>query len=448
MKTEFIRRESSNRRLILIYAGWSTVPSLFSDVGISGWDVAVTYDYSDLSADTSFLEGYSTVWVFAWSLGVRMAAVSLPPEKITAAYAINGTLFPADDGEGIPEAVYEATAANLDKRNLLKFRRRMAGDAQTFRRLFAEEPDDVETECLRSQLYTVRDSSLPEKMLPWRRAYISDNDLIFPPANMQRSWERLGVETIRVAAPHFVPMKEIVSGIVPECSMISRRFESASLSYNDNAPAQKEIATHLACILSESCPAKNKRVLEIGPGTGLFTSLYHEILEPESAVFVDIASVGPFGIAATETYHKEDAETWITECRNDFDYILSASTLQWFCDPGEFITNCRKALRPGGRLVISSFLPGNLGELDALRPSPIVYHDATAYRGWMEENFSDVLVESGEIRLSFPSPRDLMLHLKLTGVAGSAPSPGISPTALRNIRHITYRPVYMTGVLR
>lgn len=448
MKTEFIRRDSSNRRLILIYAGWSTGPSLFSDVGISGWDVAVTYDYTDLSADTSFLEGYSTVLVFAWSLGVRMAAVSLPPEKITAAYAINGTLFPVNDTEGIPEAIYEATAANLDRRNLLKFRRRMAGDAQTFHKYFSGESNDAETECLRSQLYTVRDSILPEKKLPWRRAYISDNDLIFPPANMQRSWKHLGVETIRTETPHFVPMKDVISGIVPESSLISRRFESASDSYNNNAPAQKEIAAHLAGILAESGPAKGKRILEIGPGTGLFTSLYGSILAPRRAEFVDIATVGPFGIAETETYHKQDAETWITQYRNDFDYILSASTVQWFCDPEVFISNCRKALRPGGRLLISSFLPGNLGELDSLRPSPIFYHHADTYRKWMEKNFSDVSVESEEIRLSFSSPRDLMLHLKLTGVAGSAPSPGISPAALRNIRHITYRPVYMTGVLR
>ena len=93
----------------------SLTGSLYQDIEITGWDVAVVYDYSDLSVDLSFLEGYNTVWLFAWSLGVRMAAASLPPEKITAAFAINGTLSPVSDTEGIPPKIYNATADNLDE---------------------------------------------------------------------------------------------------------------------------------------------------------------------------------------------------------------------------------------------------------------------------------------------------------------------------------------------
>ena len=77
MKIEYISHNPGCRSLILVYAGWSTSPSLYQDIEITGWDVAVVYDYSDLSVDLSFLEGYNTVWLFAWSLGVRLSLIHI-----------------------------------------------------------------------------------------------------------------------------------------------------------------------------------------------------------------------------------------------------------------------------------------------------------------------------------------------------------------------------------
>lgn len=81
MKIEFISHNPENSSLILIFAGWSTVPSLYEDVHMTGWDAAVIYDYDNLNLDFSFLDKYSTVWMFAWSLGVRIAAITLPAKK-------------------------------------------------------------------------------------------------------------------------------------------------------------------------------------------------------------------------------------------------------------------------------------------------------------------------------------------------------------------------------
>ena len=95
--------------------------------------------------------------------------------------------------------------------------------------------------------------------------------------------------------------------------------------------------------------------------------------------------------------------------------------------------------------MLSSFLPGNLGELDALRPSPIHYHNETEYREWMEKYFTNIKIHAEEILLEFSSHRELLMHLKHTGVAGSAPSPHVSPAALRSIHTITYHPIYITA---
>ena len=141
MKIDFLCRDDNNTRLILIYAGWSAGPSIAADVRMEGWDVAVVHDY-----------------LFAWSLGVYAASVTLPPDRVTAAFAINGTLSPVDDSHGIPAAVFRGTAAGLDARNLMKFRMRMMSGRSEWeakRHLFDDAADGDRIENLRHQLEIV-----------------------------------------------------------------------------------------------------------------------------------------------------------------------------------------------------------------------------------------------------------------------------------------------------
>lgn len=448
MKIEFISQNSENSSLILIFAGWSTTPSLYGDVRMTGWDVAVIYDYDNLNLDFSFLDKYSTIWVFAWSLGVRIAAITLPANKITAAYAINGTLSPVDDEEGIPVEIYNGTAENLDARNLKKFRRRMAADADTFRRVFDSDFSEDEIVSLKKQLYLIGLLDVPNNELPWRRAYIGTDDKIFPPANMERCWNKISVEIVKLPNAHYIPLLDIVKSVIPDYDTIAKRFHDALNTYDDNARAQQMIVNTLTGRLSTLNIPTGTKILEIGPGTGLFTYKYAKVLKPSELHFVDIAPVCPMNVADKEKYFCEDAEKWMRECAEKYDCILSSSTIQWFANIPEFLYNCSKALRPGGRILLSSFLPGNLGELDALRPSPIHYHAESEYRRWLEEFFTDIEIRKEEITLKFSSPRELMMHLKYTGVAGSAPSPHVSPASLRNIHAITYRPIYISATRR
>lgn len=444
MKVEYLSHHSGSRSLILIFAGWSTQPHLYRNIRMEGWDVAVVYDYSDLSLDQSFLDRYPTIWLFAWSLGVRAAEAVLSPDRITAAYAINGTLSPVDDTCGIPQTIYNGTADNLDARNLRKFHRRMTPDMDTFRLLCDDRvPSDHEIDNLKHQLYLIRDLGATTARLPWHRAYVSDNDKIFPTANMERSWKAMGVETVCIPGAHFIPLADIVRSVIPDRSMIARRFGEAAGTYDSHAAAQRQIASHLATLLDSCHVPRQAEILEIGPGTGIFTRMYAGRIKPAKIDYVDIVPITKMGMAPSENYYCSDAENWIEGVVDRYDCILSASTIQWFTNIPGFLRNCRDALRPGGILLISGFLSGTLGELDPLRPSPIHYHPIDSYKGWMKSCFRNSEVFSEEICLEFSSPRELLMHLKHTGVGGSAPSPGLTPHTLRSLRRLTYRPVYL-----
>ena len=452
MKIEFLKKESENTRLILIFAGWSAGPEIGRGIDIAGWDVAVVHDFTSFEFDKASLEEYYTIYLFAWSLGIYASAFVLPSEKITAAFAVNGTLSPVDDELGIPLAIFKGTADNLTPRNLMKFRMRMMADRQEWERnacLFDAEPDETRINNLQRQLFNFIESTRREETpveLPWVRAYLSEGDRIFPADNMHRAWQKEpDVQIVETEGGHFPDLKAIVEGVISDSRKVSEKFTKASVSYDTNAIAQYSIAIHLASKLMSASAGRVGSVLEIGCGTGLFTREYAPQLKPEAITFVDIIRTGPFGVADTEEYVTADAEDWLPGQTRQWDAIVSASCMQWFADPERFLHECFLHLRPGGVLAVSTFLPGNLGELDELRPSPLLYPSSESLCRWLEKDFEDVSVESGEIRVEFQSVREMLMHLKHTGVAGSSASGGRRLSDYSHLRNLTYLPVYLTA---
>lgn len=445
MNIEYLHKEPS-RRLILIFGGWSTQPCMYSSIGIQGWDVAVVYDYDTLHPINKEIEGYDTIYLFAWSLGVYAADMTLDDERITEAFAINGTLWPVHDTFGIPESIYKGTRNTLSPRNLDKFRRRMMPDSASFKELFGGTTESNETVTrLADQLLTFESENYSETpRLRWTRAYIGRDDRIFPPGNMLRAWKRLPeTRIVETSDAHFPNFQSIISGVIADTSKVSRRFGKAFGTYDSYAIAQQMIALHLGRLARKATGMSNltvNRLLEIGPGTGFLTASWAGFLTPLHTDFVDIADVGPFHIEGSADYYKADAEEWIHECDKCYDIIMSASAIQWFADIPRFLTGCARILKPGGLLAISTFAPGNLGELDALRPAPLLYPSVGQIKMMLEPFFENIVMETSSIRLEFESRRYLLLHLKHTGVAGSASS----SSARSDISTLTYKPLYIT----
>lgn len=442
-------RKNNNRRLILIFTGWGTGPELYTRVDIPGWDVAVAFRIDGKPLDPAKLDGYYTIYLFAWSLGVYMADLKLPPERITKAFAINGTVAPVHDDYGIPVAIFRGTADNLDPRNLTKFRRRTMPDSETFRRLFPEEGSPLMCRCLASQLYDVMDmldGSEGKPRLQWTRAYIGTRDRIFPPDNMRKAWSLAPeVEIIESEDTHFMDIPSIIRSVIADTDKVSARFSKAAATYDSHAIPQKMTAVHLASMLRgfvNSADVHN--VLEIGPGTGFLTRYWSSFLTPDHIDFVDITRVGPFDTPGHADYHVADAEAWVADrdgADGRYDLIVSSSVIQWFADIPRFLDNCAAILNPGGILAISTFAPGNLSELDALRPAPLLYPSLTKLRESVAGNFDVLASNSFTICMEFENRRHLMMHLKHTGVAGSAAQPKVAP--LTDISTLTYRPVFL-----
>lgn len=467
MKTLLLSSTPECRRLILIFAGWSSTPELYAGLKAEGWDIMLAYDYTSLSLDKSLLNNYSTIFIIAWSLGVAASEAAFgvnnhlnhtdskeydsnPSCRIAAAFAINGTLTPVSDTTGIPEDIFHGTEQNLNPRNLLKFIKRISTSSDPFP--YPESQKNIESadiDSLRLELRNIA-AAEPACALPWTRAYISASDRIFPARNQKNAWESVSrpVQTVEVEAGHYIPIQKIIDEVTPNLQRIGSNFRKALSTYNSNAGAQSHIASRLISMIPQSLRSSPVSILEIGAGAGTMSNLLPNLLNIDSATFIDLYPLPEFGIAQTENYIVGDAEEAI-EHLGDFDLIISASTLQWFADPERFFRNAAKALRPGGMLVCSTFLPGNLRQLDVLRPSPLIYRRREDLQRMLQRYFCNVSLEEEVVDITFKSNREAMLHLKLTGVAGGTSLPaGHSPfsmTSMPDLTTLTYKPLYITA---
>lgn len=456
MKLEYITKRS-HHRLLLIFAGWSTDTHFYDDCITEGWDVAVVSGYTLPNIDLRKLDSdYSTIYMIAWSLGVAaaemLARINLMPTRhLRAAFAVNGTLYPSSSLYGIPEEIYNATEASLSDENLRRFRRRMCTRRDHFFPLPQQSGNADDIFSLRDELRNLRDNiandagnGILKPMLPWRRAFIGLNDLIIPPQNQKHYWQTADIPVTELPAGHYIPLSEIAGIVMPEVRGIARRFGQAT-GYDREASVQREVARHLASrALGMNLP-KHCRYLEIGPGSGFLTHALLPSLKPDSADFVDLAlPSSQFGYAPCERYHQQDAEVWIEmQPDNTYDIVASASTMQWFADADNFLRNAARVLRPGGIAAISTYAEGNLGELDVLRPAPLPYLTAGRLREIASSYFNEVEVEEDTKVMQFESRRDMLMHLKHTGVGGSGIKIRNSITRLSERPTLTYRPVYL-----
>ncbi|WP_273493269.1 pimeloyl-ACP methyl esterase BioG family protein, partial [Butyricimonas sp. An62] len=100
MKRKWITKEG-NRVLTLFFCGWGMDERTVQHVGGIG-DLLLFYDYRDISGeDAPEVEGYESVRVVAWSMGVWAASVLLSRWNIPVScrVAINGTERPVDGSQ-------------------------------------------------------------------------------------------------------------------------------------------------------------------------------------------------------------------------------------------------------------------------------------------------------------------------------------------------------------
>jgi malonyl-CoA O-methyltransferase len=194
-------------------------------------------------------------------------------------------------------------------------------------------------------------------------------------------------------------------------------------TYESACVVQREMATRLITeLLSASGTANFDRVLELGCGTGLLTRQLLNHCRLSSLTLNDLVpEFERTAVMARERSHDVtvrflagDMET--IEFSDQHDLIVSNAVFQWAIDPRGLLMRLAELLRPGGFLAMASFGPSNLREVSQLTGLSLRYWSVDEWHATLLENY-EVLSRGEDTRtLWFSSARDVLRHLKETGV--------------------------------
>ena len=181
-----------NKNLIVFFNGWGSIepPALdFAD-----FDVILFQNYTSFEPVCIDFSKYEKKYLIAWSLGVYACSFYYDIFKDFDGFtALNGTLKPVDDNFGIPAAAYNLTIDNFNELTCRKFMKKIGAGSDITR------PIDE----LKKELISIRDLEI-KNFLPFKKAFISANDKIFPYKNMLNFWETQEAQIIECAAPHYI----------------------------------------------------------------------------------------------------------------------------------------------------------------------------------------------------------------------------------------------------
>jgi malonyl-CoA O-methyltransferase len=209
---------------------------------------------------------------------------------------------------------------------------------------------------------------------------------------------------------------------------VERSFRRGLQTYHDHAVVQARVARQLAQMLAGSgAPPRMDQMLEFGCGTGHLTGALLDRFAVGRLTLNDLvplAAAEAAGLARGRGVESNilPGPVEALPLPGGQDLIAAASAIQWVEDIPALLSRLAERLRPGGWLALSGFGRGHFRELAELGSGAAApgYADAEEWRGMMPAGLEIAEVRQEEIRMLFPTARDLLRHLQRTGVNGQA----------------------------
>jgi malonyl-ACP O-methyltransferase BioC len=209
-------------------------------------------------------------------------------------------------------------------------------------------------------------------------------------------------------------------GVKPDKEKIEIHFARAATSYENQAMVQKRIGGKLIGLMEEHMDVFQGRALEIGCCTGMLTSLFLARFPLTYELHVnDLVS----GFAPL--FETLDTKRRIRFIGGDiesvslpatYDCIFSSSTFHWLHDVKSCLERLHGHLRPGGLLAFTLYGPKNMSEIRELTGQGLRYHSLADMCRMLAEKYTVYEAAEGMEKLCFAEVRDILDHLRATGV--------------------------------
>lgn len=194
MQQHWLNRSNSGK-LIIYVLGWASTPDAVAHIHTPGYDILCLYDYRSITPLTpEDFSGYSHITLFAWSFGVWVSERIASGLPLARAIALNGTPLPVSDEYGMRLRVVLRTMQGLKRVGMAPFNEKTYGGLENMPALqYPDRSIDEKIDELNYLAEQAKADSTP--IIPWDKAYIADQDEIFPPAKMEAYWHSRGLGT-------------------------------------------------------------------------------------------------------------------------------------------------------------------------------------------------------------------------------------------------------------
>lgn len=205
---------------------------------------------------------------------------------------------------------------------------------------------------------------------------------------------------------------------------IAHCFRQAMATYDLHATVQRQVSGRLLALAGQIPAVSYERVLEIGCCTGLLTQMLCRQQRLGTLLLNDLV---PDFAASVRARIPGDRMPNLQLVFGDIETIplpdrltlaISSATFQWLADLPGFLQRLALALREDGFLAFSIFGPGTLTEFTELTGVGLDYRTPEQISGLLEREFILEQMVTDQDRLWLPTPRDVLHHLRATGVGG------------------------------
>lgn len=195
--------------------------------------------------------------------------------------------------------------------------------------------------------------------------------------------------------------------------LIKSRFKKSLKTYEAHAVVQKQMASKLVELTDKKY---YNTILELGCGTGFLTKEVVKNIDFNSYYAVDIVEdcesyIG--SISEKIQFICEDIERLNIDIKPDL--IVSNAAFQWIEKFSEFADKINRILPDGGSFVFSLFGEDNYNEITNILPNKLNYLSPDKIKD-IFKNDKICHVQEERIVLNFNSPKDVLYHMKYTGV--------------------------------